>query len=713
MTETRELESITRPPPGYGHLQRLPVGTRPYAPRKAQPWESLKAAVSSAHLSRRVFVVLPFATIAGMIIYAGLPFEPDPIALAVVAFALLIGTIALLQSTTLPFVTLAFALWSGLCLLPLHGAFFGTTMLARPAYGTYQAVVDEIISATPEGQRIIISHLAPDVGEQSLEINKARIVVPAEPVVEPGSLISGTMRLVPVPGPILPGAFDGQFHSYFSGIGAYGTVTSNFSLVTAPAGFDLNRLVEGARSSIGQRIDVTLDGHSAAIGRAMVMGDQSAISDDIRELMAASGLAHVYSISGLHLSIVAGGMFWLIRLALAAIPGVASRLPVKKLAAYSGLAAAAGYMLLAGGLSNVPALRSAIMLGLIFGAVLAGRRALTMRNVAIAALLIIAIDPASVFRPSFQLSFAAVVALIGVYEMPRKTRDRERSFAARMGTTVFATAMTSFIAGTATLLFSAYHFQQTAPLGVIGNVLVLPVVSLVIMPFAVLSVLAMPFGIEAPFVTIMGWGIDRMVDGGAVVAGWSQGLTGNPLLTSTALVLGFGGLAWFAFLNNWWRFAGPVLVLPLIFIFGTDQRPDLLVADSTQAVALRTDGTMGLVTGKTGSFAVDVWSEHYQQDIVATAPGARCDSLGCIVQTRQFSVAVIKNAAALAEDCGRHDLLIGRIRIAESCQREQVIDMDDLARGGVHWLAWNEAAARFDIRTAIPNVTRPWRVLPR
>src|SRR5690606_25077706 len=187
---------------------------------------------------------------------------------------------------------------------------------------------------------------------------------------------------------------------------------------------------------------------------------------------------------------------------------------------------------------------STIMLGLVFGAVLAGRRALTMRNVAIAALAIILIDPASVFRASFQLSFAAVVALIGIYELPRRAPPEERSWGLRLWATVWATALTSFIAGTATLLFSAYHFQQTAPLGVIGNVLVLPVVSLVIMPFAVLSVLAMPFGMERPFVMAMGWGIDRMVDGAVLVAGWSEGLTGNPLLTGTALIIGLVALSW-------------------------------------------------------------------------------------------------------------------------------------------------------------------------
>lgn len=668
--------------------------------------------LDDAIASRRLFVLLPFAMIAGLVAYAGLPFEPERWAMATAASGLLLGVVWLWRSPALLSLGLVVAFWAGLCLLPLHGVWFGTAMLSRPAYGLFEARVDEIVSATEETRRIVISGLVPVANDRPVGIARARLVVPPAPPLAPGDIIRANMRLAPVPGPILPGAFDGQFHAYFAGIGSYGTVTSGFELVSHGSALDATRAVENLRMAIGSRIDAVLDGASAAIGRAMVMGDQSAIDDETRQVMAASGLAHIYSISGLHLSIVAGGVFFLLRLLLASIPATATRWPVKKIAAIAGLIAATFYLLLAGGLANVPALRSTIMLGLVFGAVLAGRRALTMRNVAIAALAIILIDPASIFRASFQLSFAAVVALIGIYELPRRTRQEDRHWAQRLWATVWATALTSFIAGTATLLFSAYHFQQTAPLGVIGNVLVLPVVSLVIMPFAVLSVLAMPFGVERPFVAAMGWGIDRMVDGAVLVAHWSEGLTGNPLLTDWALLIGLAALAWFAFLNNWWRLLGPAVALPLILLVGLDQRPDILIADTTQAVALRTGEGLGLVTGRTGSFAVNVWTRHYQEAIAAKAAGSSCDSLGCIAETGAFSIAAIRNAAAFAEDCGRHDLIVARVRAPVICTGSAVIDADALAAGGVHWLRWDAGAARFDIRTAIPNLTRPWRVSP-
>ena len=601
------------------------------------------------------------------------------------------------------------ALWVGFCLLPLHALAYGTVMLKFPTYGSYAVLIDEVLSADEAGRRIVVSDIEPLEGARPVPIRRARLLVPLEPALEPGDRIRANLRLAPVPGPILPGTHDGQFHAYFSGIGAFGGVTSGLEVISRGDENDFNRRVQALRNHIGGRVDLALDPASAAIGKAMMVGDQSAITDGIRDVMAASGLAHVYSISGLHLSIVAGGIFWLVRLALASMPSLVAW-PSKKIAAVAGLLAAFGYLLLAGGPDNVPAFRSTLMLALIFGAALVGRRALTMRNVAIAALVIILMEPTSVFRPSFQLSFAAVVALIGVYELPRRGAAGKSGSLERFVRFVLATAATSFIAGLATLLFSAYHFQQTAPLGVLGNVLALPFVSF-IMWFGVLAVVAMPFGLDGPFLKLMGWNIDRMVDVAELVAGWSAGFTGNPLLTHAALLVGLMALAWFAFLDGRWRFLAPAVAVPIVLLFGFAQRPDVLIADSTQAVAIRDGDHLALASGRTGSFAVDVWSRHYQAEIMQTHSGATCDGLGCIVRTEDYRVAIVRNAAAFAEDCFGSDLVVSRIPPPAWCAGDGiVIGPWQLERHGVHWLAWNETAGRFDVRPAIEHINRPWRV---
>ena len=681
----------------------------PVLPGASRRNVGFSAAVVSALEARRTFVLVPFAVVTGLVVYAGLPGEPMQPVLAAGMLLLLSLAFQLRHRALVHIAVLACCVWFGALLLPLHSALFGTAMLERPTFGTFTAHVDEVISANAEERRIVVSALTPEGDTRPVHIRRARLLVLPEPLLAPGDTVRAALRLAPIPGPVLPGAYDGQFHSYFAGIGAYGTVIGTLEHLSAGSGWDPTRSVETLRMTIGGRIDAVLKDDVGAIARAMTMGDQSAISDEAREVMAASGLAHVYSISGLHLAIVAGGIYFLVRLLLAAIPVAAVHLPVKRIAAVVGILAALGYLLLAGGLNNVPALRSTIMLGLVFGAVLAGRQALTMRNVAIAAILIILLDPASVFRPSFQLSFAAVVALIGFYEMPHRAPMDAPGRWSAITVPVRDAAITSLVAGLATLVFSAYHFQQTAPLSVLGNVMVLPVLTLVIMPFAVVSVLAMPLALERWPLELMGWGIERMLDIAALVAGWSEGWTGNPLLTTWALAIALAALAWFAFFPTLRRMLGPVVAVPLLLLFGFAARPDVLVADTTQAVAVRTSAGLGMVTGRTGSFAVDAWSEHYQEEIGAVAEGVNCDVAGCIAVTDRFSLAVARSVDALPEDCGRHDLLIARFRVPSWCGGV-VIDEADLAGGGVHRLRWIDEEGAFEVVAAIPAGERPWRI---
>jgi competence protein ComEC len=465
------------------------------------------------------------------------------------------------------------------------------------------------------------------------------------------------------------------------------------------------RIISGIRRAIAARIDAVLSQPSAGIARALITGDQSAVPDGARETMAVAGLAHVLSVSGLHLTIVAGGVFAVLRLLLALSHTLARRVEIKRVAALGGIVAALMYFAISGG--NVAAVRATVMIILVLGAVVVGRRALTMRNVAIAGLLVLVTDPATIFRPSFQLSFAAVIALIGAWELSRRDRERNPALAAQVLAYFGGLAATSLVAGAATLLFSAYHFQQTSPLGLIGNLVSLPLVGFVMMPAAVFAVLAMPLGLEAPFLHVYGWSIERMLDLAHVVGVWSAGIDTSPILSPVALVIGLAALAWFAFLRDRWRLIGPGLALPAVLLVGMDRVPDVLIADTTQAVAVRTAEGLRLVTGRPGSFAVNVWSETYSEPISAGA--FPCDSLGCIADGEGFRLAVITDPAGFHEDCGSVDVVVTRRYAPAGCRAPLVIDAGRLRTGGVHWLAWDAEARVFEVRPAIADLGRPWR----
>jgi competence protein ComEC len=670
----------------------------------------LVASLRFALEQRRFFTLLPVAVIAGLVAYVIMPGEPSLLLLAGVGVALVIVLVASLRRIgLLRAAVLAAAFWCGFALLAIHGALFGTAMLARPAYGDFTMVVDTVISESEDGQRVLVSNIVAAPGSRGVPMRRARLFLRQAPSLAPGDTIALKVRFYSVPGPALPNGYDGQFTGYFDGIGAYGAGIGPVTVMRDGDGYDPVRFIEGIRRGIAQRIDAVLAQPSAGIARAVINGDQSAVTDASRDTMAAAGLAHVLSISGLHLTLVAGGVFFVLRLVFALV--LPARLPAKPLAALTAIAAAVLYYGISGG--NVAALRSTVMIVLVFGAVIAGRRAITMRNVAIAALLVVVTDPSSVFGPSFQLSFSAVVALVGAYESLPRRRER-RGVLGHVGAHFGGVIVTSVVAGVATLLFSIYHFQQTSPLGVLGNLAALPLVGFIMMPAALVGVLAMPFGLERLPLLVMGWSVDRMLDIAGLIATLGEGLKASPLLTPMALVIGLAALGWFAFLPNRWRLAGPVLAVPLVVLLALDKPPDVIVSDTTQAVAVRGEEGLALAAGRPGSFAVTVWGDTYGAPLAPISAEERhCDSMGCIVASPAgFTLSLVNEADAFAEDCANADLVVTRSYAPSYCRKETtVIDAGDLYRRGVHALYWQGGG--FAIRPAISDPNRPWRVSPR
>jgi len=675
---------------------------------------SLSHVAARALENRRAFILLPFLMIAGLVVYRIWPEEPPLLlhlagwtAVAVV-FIIARGHLAFLRAGTF-----AAAALLGFMLLPVHGALFGTPMLERVHYGTYDARVELVLRDDGESTRLLVGDIqAIEPDGDAPDIRRARLTVSTTLDVAPGDRVTGRMRFYPVPAPIVPGGYDAQFVSYFDGVGAYGTAFGVPEIVRGEEG-SLRSAIEWVRRAIAARIDPVLGPQIGGVATALINGDQSRVTQDDWDIMAVSGLAHVISISGLHLTLVAGAVYAGIRLGLALLPRLTGRLPVKKIAAAVGILAAFGYLLISG--MSVPAIRSTLMIALVFLAVIVGRRALTMRNVALAGLAILLLDPASVFTASFQLSFAAMIALIAAYEMVTDRKGEDADLPRRRSgiLTAFAgTAFTSLVAGGATALFTAYHFQQTAPFGVLGNLLAMPVISFVMMPAALIAVLLMPFGLEALPLEIMGWSIEVMLAIAHWVGSISGGFDPSPLLASSALLVLGLGLAWLAFLEGRWRLLGPALAVAIVLLVTIEPRPDILIADGSQAIAARDGDGLILIAGRNDTFATDVWSERYMEPITSIRQADHCDEIGCIFTLDPHGVvAVPKHPAAVREDCGLAVVLIARFPVSDSCRAAtQVIDSNDLQRGGAHALYWNADEGDFIIRPMIDDPGRPWRL---
>ena len=296
------------------------------------------------------------------------------------------------------------------------------------------------------------------------------------------------------------------------------------------------------RGRINDRIRAALPGETGEIAAALITGARGGISEETNQAMRDSGLFHVLSISGLHMAIMAGTVFWLLRTLLASVPALALRFAIKKWAAAGALATASFYLALSG--AAVPTVRAFLMMSIMLVAVTLDRPAITMRNVALAALLILVVAPESLFDPSFEMSFAAVIALVALYEwLSGRARPSLGDISPvwrglRKVWVLFAgAALTTLAASIAIAPFAVYHFHRMTHYGLLANLLAAPLVSLLIMPMALISLILMPFGLEALPLAAMGVGIEAMVAIGEWVARLPGAVSVLPAISGTALLL--------------------------------------------------------------------------------------------------------------------------------------------------------------------------------
>ncbi len=381
-----------------------------------------------------------------------------------------------------------------------------------------------------------------------------------------GDAVAVKATLRPLPEPVMPNGFDFGRTAWFARLGGTGYATGAIEPLTLdqvePLDLRLWAAIDRVRDEINVRIHAALPGERGEIAAALITGERAGISDEVNQAMRNSGLFHILSISGLHMVIMAGTVFWLVRALLALVPALALSFPIRKWAAACALAAVLGYLLLSG--ASVPAVRSWVMMSIVLLAVLLDRPALTMRNVALAALLILVCEPETVFDPSFQMSFAAVIGLVALFES-----RPGRSEASAAGVSLFwrlvhklraiiaGDALSTLVATVAVSPFAVYHFHRASYYGVFTNLLALPLVSLIIMPMALAALVAMPFGLEAWPLQAMGVGIDLLVDVGKWVASWPGAVSVLPAIPAHALALMVLGGLWLCLWRTRWRFPRP------------------------------------------------------------------------------------------------------------------------------------------------------------
>ncbi len=568
--------------------------------------------------------------------------------------------------------------------------------------------------------RVVVEGLAADRTPARLRLSLRGAI---DPLLAPGQHIRLRAMLRPPTPPAAPGAFDFQRFLFFAGVGGTGTGFGPISKVTPTRdeGLDAAIWIAQLRATITARVLAVLPGDVGAVSAALIAGDESKISPAMNQAYRDSGLAHLLSISGLHIAIVAGFVMFLVRTGLALWEGVALRYPIKKWAAVAALMAAGAYALLAGW--TVPTQRSFLMSALVLVAVMIDRSAISLRVVAWSAIVVLAFMPEALLNPSFQMSYAAVIALIAGYEVVQPVISRWRASGGwwRYGVLyVVGLVFSSLLATAATAPFAAFHFNRIAVFGLIANMIAVPLSGVLVMPAGLVGVLLMPFGAEAIGLVPMGWGIALINQVALVVGALPAAVVKVPAFPIDALAVIVLGTLWLCLWRTGWRWWGCAAIAAGVVAAALARPPDLLVSPDGKLIAVNRSAASGgarlvLSTVKGQRFTAGTWLARFAEDQpgeLASIAEARCDAASCRYRRGRHVVALVNDARALTADCRVATVVISTVPTRGRCRGpEVVIDRFDLWRAGAHAL-WLDGA-----RVEVESVrdyrgVRPWAPAP-
>ncbi|MGJ4996017.1 ComEC/Rec2 family competence protein [Bradyrhizobium sp. HKCCYLS3077] len=672
----------------------------------------------------RLLPWVPVAFGAGIALYFSADHEPVLWITAVTAVLLCVAAGLMRRHRLFPAAVMIAAAAAGFAVATAKTARVAHPVLARPLYSVALTGFVEARDIRERSDRIVLRVTSMESPRSSVTLARVRLAVRKGTAPEVGSFVQLKARLLPPLAPVRPGSYDFARDMFFQGIGASGFVMGAIT-VQPPAqerGLALRyaATMQGLRDAIDARIRARLNGDERAIATALLTGRRDAITPDVNDAMFISGLGHVLSISGYHMAVVAGVVFFAMRALLALIPGLTISHPIKKWAAAAALLAAAFYLLLSG--AEVATQRSFFMTAVVLIAVMVDRRAVTFRTLAVAAMVVLIAAPEALVHPSFQMSFAATLGLVALVQfgLPKLFATPDSSTTQRIalwgGRELSMLLLASLIAGLATTPYAAFHFHRVTPYGVLANLAAMPVVSVLVMPAGLLGLLAAPFGLDGVCWTVMGWGIDWMI----AVTRWVAALPGavgriqafgiGPLIAASL------GLVLIGLLRTPLRWSGAVLLAAAAAWAVVTPQPDILVSGDGRAVAVRgRDGRLHVMRSGKDVFVTKEW---LAADADARLPaesslsdGVSCDEQGCVVAMADGRiVALTLRADALADDCARAALVVTARSAPKSCQAA-VIDRPRLQQQGALMLV--QSGKGFAVTPARADGTgRPWWPAP-
>ncbi len=678
------------------------------------------AAIASAERDRAA-LWLPVFMAGGVLAYYGLRFEPPAWAGAAVALPALLAAIRLRRMGWRLAAASALAAFA----IGFAAAQFATARApppetALPTHATQVTGTLRAVEALPEGRRVTLEAVRLDDGQTPLaRFLRIRLRRDDHAALGTGDTLR-VRALVRAPGPpAYPGGWDLQRDAFYASLGGSGFALGPAELLSQGAPAAPLRLVQRLREIIAGRVSAAIPGSAGAFAVTLLTGFQNAMPIADHDAFRAAGLAHLLAVAGLHIGIVMGFAMVLARTALAASEHASLFWPAKQLAAVAALAAGLGYALLTG--LHVPILRSFLMASLFTLAVLAGRRAISLRGLALAATALMLAEPQEVPGVSFQMSFSAVLALISGYAAlrPWLSRLRGQSLGRRFGGYLLALALTSALAGTASAPFGAYHFGRVQVYFVIANMAAVPLTALWVLPAGLLSLPLMPFGLEFLLLKPMGWGAEAVVWVARTTASWPAATLDVPHIPAWGLAVLSLGIAWLGLWQTRLRLAGVAAIALGLASPALVRPPDLLVSDDARLIAVRTDSGVWLQSGSGASrFTRDEWLQYWSAGAPHPIPAEGTVADGAIVCTREqcllrprpdVPAALLVRGATHPDGCAVASVIVAAEPARGLCPRPwpKLVDRFTVWRDGAVAIWLDPGGARV-LTDRAERGARPW-----
>ena len=702
------------------------------APPRSSWWRGAAASVDDWLVAERAQIPLwsPAAFGLGIVLYFMLPWAGERLAVVAGAAAVAGAGVALRG------VVGRMLVWGGvLAALGLGIAAYRSNDVASPVLrdryeGDVAGTVESVEVRSGRGQvRFVLAPADPGLPPH-VRLSLKTSAVPAG--LAPGAHVRVRAMLLPPQGPSFPGGYDFARTLWFSQIGATGYPLGT-AVITRAAGAPngIGEWLDAARARLTRRIEAQVPGDAGAISAAFVTGDQGQISTATNLAMRWSGMAHLLSISGVHIAIVVGGTMWLTRALLCLSPWIALRWPVKAIAAGAAAVTGIAYTILAG--AQVPTVRSCIGTVVVLLGIILGREALSLRLLAAGGFVILAIRPEALLGPSFQLTFAAVTGLVALFNSKVGrwlTSPRQNaSWLSRTLQHVAGLVVTGVIAEALLSATALFHFNATGAYGVLANLIAIPWTSFVIMPLLVVALALDPLGIAHPVYWLLGKSMDALIWLADTVAAWPGSVIRLGLMPVSAYALLVGGGLWLFIWQTRPRWWGVVPIVAGAILALAARPPDLLVSADGHHVGILLDAynaegpRMALLRERTGDFLRDVWggvTAATADAAIADLPAGDCTVDACVARIGTGPSA-LRLLATLSKDwigrpvfapaCAAADIVVSDRRLPGWC-RPRWLKLDRTALGTTGAVAIWRSPRRVETVAALTG-DHPWLPQPQ